>query len=382
MKAQGYENLVGHKRFQALMTCYVFSNEEMDELVNLLMFNSRAVWSDVVDAAYDEMLIPNQKPSNEKRSQMQEAGDPIPHHYIPRKPHPNGLLAWVLATKSSLTRLPFCLWIVPDYGCPTVSARDGLRKVMAQWDGRKLHFVTDAAVGGFTLIDEIAKWGGWLTSSISQNSSPWLWRLLARDTPYLRWNACFLESGVIASLYFGVDATNRRCRHHLITNAFTSNQDHVSFSSLAQADNTQPSPYSNSYLRSQKVPELRAICATHKIAPGRRNKHQLIEHMEQVLQPSNQSIFASTLQTITSTSYSDNPVHHNHYHATFNSVDLSDRNWHRFKWSFRTNHWRTKMFLACEKCALHNTCTLFNEHIRMGLVEYRNQIIDFLLSAD
>jgi len=75
--------------------------------------------------------------------------------YTPRKPHKNGLLAWVMATKSYETNKPYVLDIIPHLlklRNPFVSGQDSIREFMNRWaHPNKVHIVADAAFGSMKL---------------------------------------------------------------------------------------------------------------------------------------------------------------------------------------------------------------------------------------
>lgn len=75
----------------------------MAALGKLIREASQKLFTPGPDVAADEHTIPLKKPTEEVALAAQKAGDPIPHHYIKRKPHPNCVVIWGLATKSSKT---------------------------------------------------------------------------------------------------------------------------------------------------------------------------------------------------------------------------------------------------------------------------------------
>jgi hypothetical protein len=49
----------------------------------------------------DEGLFPYQ-PAKETKAKAEALGEPIPTMYIPRKPHPNGLLVYMVSSENNL----------------------------------------------------------------------------------------------------------------------------------------------------------------------------------------------------------------------------------------------------------------------------------------
>lgn len=75
---------------------------------------SKYYWTPGPEVVVDESIYEYEVKSYIKKKYEDEK-DPIPHHYIPRKPHPNGLLSWTVATKSFHTKLTYILDIIPHY---------------------------------------------------------------------------------------------------------------------------------------------------------------------------------------------------------------------------------------------------------------------------
>jgi hypothetical protein len=105
---------MGQQRFFVLRRSIVPSNEIFDQLVSMWVKNSQNYWTPGPQISVDETIFAYQVKS-ETKEQYIEDKDPAPVHYIPRKPHPNGLFAWVAATKSNATNKPFVLDIIPHY---------------------------------------------------------------------------------------------------------------------------------------------------------------------------------------------------------------------------------------------------------------------------
>ena len=201
------------------------------------------------------------------------------------------------------------------------------------------------------------------------------------DTQENQWNACIQQDNIVASLLNGNDQEGRRI-HRVLSNAFSTTQPLVPFNALTAELAPLPSPYTQAYLEEQTVPNLRALCTENRVKPSGRNKAALIQHMLEVLSPSNQSVFSHCLKDITDTSHAEPSPIHPFYKKNFNAVDLHDKQWYIIPWGFRINHWRIKMFIGQQKSALLNSWTLFNEFQRLPLIDFRLAIITHLLSAN
>lgn len=86
----------------------------------------------------------------------------------------------------------------------------------------KPHIVTDSAFGSLQLFDEVEKWGGRLTSSISINKESWLWSLMGKNMPHHAWRAAISSKGVIASLHKDHDVDRAKVvSQQVFTNGFS-----------------------------------------------------------------------------------------------------------------------------------------------------------------
>ncbi len=106
---QNFAKLKKKEQFEVLFHATKF-------LTNLSIWvkSSQNYWTPGPQISVDETIFAYRVKS-ETKEQYIEDRDPAPVHYIPRKPHPNGLFAWVAATKSTATNKPFVLDIIPHY---------------------------------------------------------------------------------------------------------------------------------------------------------------------------------------------------------------------------------------------------------------------------
>jgi len=114
VKNEADVEFMGLNRYSAIKSCIRPSNDEFDLLVEDWIQCSNNHWTPGTVVAVDEALFAYQV-RKEVKEEYENRKDPIPMHYIPRKPHKNGLLAWVLATKSDHTNKPYVLDMIPHY---------------------------------------------------------------------------------------------------------------------------------------------------------------------------------------------------------------------------------------------------------------------------
>lgn len=125
-------------------------------------------------------------------------GDCPIRRYIPRKPHPNGLLVYGLSGYFNVGQhqLPYVLDFEPYTLNNLVSAQDAMMALHSRLRRRKPslkpHLVVDSAFGSFDRLRELQAAGGNATMSMVPTVKPWLWELLDYG--------CGVDEGRMASL--------------------------------------------------------------------------------------------------------------------------------------------------------------------------------------
>jgi len=112
------------------------------------------------EVAFDEALYgffsSHHEPHTDNSCKMcREGMEPCPQRYIPRKPHPNGLLAYHGGIK--MMGLPYIVWILPDCNAVwKVNPRDAAAAMVRDFSkfyGHSPHVTMDAGFSGTDLID-------------------------------------------------------------------------------------------------------------------------------------------------------------------------------------------------------------------------------------
>lgn len=104
--------------------------------------------------------------------------------YIPRKPHPNGLLVYGLAGYFIMGQhqLPYTLDFEPYVLDNRVGAQEAMMVLYSRILGRfphlKPHLVVDSAFGSFEKLSDIVNSGGNATMSMPANVESWVWETL------------------------------------------------------------------------------------------------------------------------------------------------------------------------------------------------------------
>lgn len=127
--------------------------------------------------------------------------------YIPRKPHPNGLLVYGMAGYFNVgqDKLPFVLDFEPYFLQNEVSAQEAMIRLHSRLRKRKQypkpHLVVDSAFGSFDRLTEIKEAGGEATMSMAANVKPWLWELLDWNCGIDEGRAAVLADGTVVSSF-------------------------------------------------------------------------------------------------------------------------------------------------------------------------------------
>lgn len=196
--------------------------------------------SNVSTVTIDEH-INGYQPSHKTKEKAVERGEPIPVVYIPRKPHPNGLLIYLMCSyvdhpQQNNKRLPFVIDIEPHLKVGDVSPEQTVRTFMNRYifysycehlycyryPGHwvKPHIVGDSAFGSFNMIQEIENWGGLGTLAISRTESPWLWNTLDQNLSPNHWRAA-KKNSIVSSLHVIVDDNDKMVTQQIVSNGFT-----------------------------------------------------------------------------------------------------------------------------------------------------------------
>lgn len=413
-------SLLGLHRFEMIMRCLIPTTEEFLQLFSVMREANRRCWTGEGLVVLDETLYEYQ-PSAETRSEFERNLDPIPVVFIPRKPHQHGLLNYQLVTRSSRTRLPYVIDFEPKITLE-VTPRSAMFSIVSRWDAKlpALHLVADSAFSGITAVADLGKKGLRVTCSMSSNEQKLVWELLEKGLLPNSWRACRRKDGIIMSVYRSGDA--EEAMHHLINSSFynpppntappfiptsavppqsqnSPPQSNVprNFPSQSRTSSQTPSPlpipapppFQAAVRRSFTLPallkmtlhELRELAKRNNVRPGGKkevlanrivnlcNPPALqVDKQNAVLDDANRAIHLSI------------PPHHSLYRANFNGVDLHNRYWYRFPFSFRCCNWRSKMVLSILGSAVVNAWVLACEDAEFDLSVFRVTLSHNLLS--
>ena len=335
----------------------------------------------------------NITPAQSPKKEAEDRFDPIPVVYMPRKPNPNGLLAYGLATKSAKTRLPFIVDFEPYLApCEELGSREALKRMISRCTYPKESFqiVADSAFSGVEFLQEMKKIGVLMTVS-SKTGGDGVWKLLDRKLKFGHWKACGSGDGLLFSSQRNTPES-RDTVHHLTTTGFSFGRDPyyenpestvptTSSPKISAIAPTEPPLYSKEVLRKMKVVELKDLAKEKKIKV-KGKKENMVEKILVMLAPTEAETTKqdATLKKFDELTFTGLAIHHDLYRSTFNSIDIHDRHWNSCKYTFALLSWRSKMLLSILGSAVINAWVLLRENHEISLREFRTQVVGAILA--
>jgi hypothetical protein len=165
---------IGWNRYRTLLSCYEPNNEEFGLLENAFRTTFQECWIPGRQIAVDESVW-SYCPGKVVLDGCRREGIRIPLVYIPRKPHPNGMMAYLLACTSHSTGLPFVLDFELHRNFPQISAVASAKAFLARWPyPTKMDLVADSAFGSFNTLTHLQEMGHDGTLSVPLKTKTWL----------------------------------------------------------------------------------------------------------------------------------------------------------------------------------------------------------------
>ena len=175
---------MGYDRFQTLMAALQPDLDEFLQISDLIKIRFQKLISQVSVITEDELLIGYQS-SKQVKERSETIGEPIPIVYMPRKPHPIGLLNYLLVTyvddpiKIGKKR-PYILDLQPHIQSGDTSLIEITSNFLNRWTlPDRPHFIGDSAFGSLDAIQAIADWGGRSTFAMKEIVQSELWAILS-----------------------------------------------------------------------------------------------------------------------------------------------------------------------------------------------------------
>ena len=270
-----------------------------------------------------------------------------PKRYIPRKPHPNGLLCY-FSTFKTAKGLPFVFDLEPDLKKDeSLNPKSVILEIASRWTWNlTCNVVADAAFHSQNVLEEFQD-DLHLTVSVNRHHKQWLFELLERYCPDDKWIAVSQRNHIWSVLRSG-EAT-----HFMATNAFSP------ISKLHPA--TAPvSHILSSNLMSLSKADL-SNRATQLGLPSPKEKKDIADLLSRAASITDANL-AQIEGELLRASQSSPCLHHSHYHDQFNGVDLIDRYWYQLQHKkAMISRWESKYLLSLLEVGVVNAFSLFRE---------------------
>jgi hypothetical protein len=259
-----------------------------------------------------------------------------------------------------------------------VSAQESLKRMVQRLNIEvPVHLVADAAFGTESMISWCQAHKVNSTFSISTRESDYVWKLLERNLGQGQWCGC-AKGNVLYSVYRAT-ADQDDAVHHLITTGFSFEIPPIiahTIGSPSQQPVTPQEPLVTvDFLMEKKLKELQEMAIKERIRTSG-TKRKLAERIISICHPSSsqQNERKALLEKIDQTKFATEPIHHDYYRSNFNCVDLVNRLWYQFCFSFHVYDWRQKMLLSILSTGVINSWVLYNENVKSTLKSFRIDI--------
>lgn len=152
------------------------------------------------------------------------------HVYIPRKPHPNGLLSYGLSGYTAVMKLPMLLDMEPWVPSNKLTARESAEALVDRFriahPHLQPHIVMDSLFGSFSDVRKYYAKGVLVTMSMAQKPKSWLWDMLGWRCPLNSGRASLLPLDennhyFLASLYHTRTESDKIVDIRTVTSAFS-----------------------------------------------------------------------------------------------------------------------------------------------------------------
>ena len=144
-----------------------------------------------------------------------------PKRFIPRKPHPNGLVVYHAAFDTQ--HGPYLYDLEPDLLVNSpLNPRDALMNIATRWSNDiSLHLTTDAGFTDYDLFSNFLTKGIYLTSSFNSGHKLWLYDFLYKICPPQSAVAVSDKNGIVWSLLRSTEE-KKEAVHFVVISAFIS----------------------------------------------------------------------------------------------------------------------------------------------------------------
>ena len=371
-----YKISFSYTRFQAINSNFILSNESLNHLCYLIGLQNYKLVSSLDILTVDECVI-GYKPRSETKEYFKNNYDEIPLVYIPRKPHPNGLLIYLTSTEIFIpgrkNKIPFVLDLFPHLNNGfNMTPSSSLLKIILNFPEniKKPIIVCDAAFGSLDMAQKIIEWGGDFHFSISSNREKNIWNVLSYKLLSNKSRVCKnLNNNFIFSCMM-TESEKIFSYKNIMSSFFECSEIPIYDSS---SDSQKFPIYFEKKLKKMSRNDIRDICKKFDLmVPSKMKKKDLVSivfnkskeinlkgsRKKELIFKLNENFF-----------FENNPLH-SFYRLHFNNVDLVNSFYYATEDHHNYKNWRFKMIKSILRFGIINSWIL-------SLVEKNSKLIDF-----
>lgn len=382
---------LGVRRFKMIKTGLNPSITELVEICSLFSTAAKSVISSISLVVIDEHMN-KYEPKKEAKNKAEDLQEPIPVQYIPRKPHPNGLLVYLLASHvvnplyDNDSVLPFVVDFEPHLTSGDCGPQKALKACLERWNlQEKPSIIGDAAFGSEEMVEYIRKWGATSTFSININQKPFLWSVLQSNLPPDHWKyAVVKDSGVYACTHCLISSTNSIINQQIFTNMVAGFEDEdINEESIESEQESDPEDeelslipkYTLETLEKLTVKALRDISKQFNIKQGKK-KADLIEKILRRVSSvhDNLSGLKEFIRSSEDSIFPDPSPIHTLYGDHFNIVDIADKYWYTVNDGHRNEQWKSHLFLGLVRFQILNCWVMGNSVMPESWTTFRENL--------
>ena len=363
------------KRFQTINNNFDLENESISTVCSLLSKQSYNLISSLDILTVDECLI-GYKPRFETKEKYKKIFDEIPLVYIPRKPHPNGLLIYLSSTgvmvPGKKNKVPFILNLFPNLNIGFgMTPSSSVLKLLLDFPEnlKKPIIVCDVAFGSINLGSKILDWGGDFHFSMSSNHEKNIWSVLSHKLLIDKSRVCKNSNNNFIFSCMMIESSEKNISFQNIMSSFFVSSENPS-TEFSLIENFPI--YSERELKKLKRDDLRNICKDFKIEVPKKLKKNLVSIIYKTSKDFNLkgSRKKELLFNLNENFFSENNLLHNFYRLHFNNVDLADALFYKTEDHHNYTSWRFKLIKGIMRFGIINCWVA-------SLTQKNSRILDF-----
>jgi len=358
-----------------------------------------------------------------------------PQRFIPRKPHPNGLLTYPAAVKTQ--KGPYLVDVEIDHRVDALNPRAALQRLAERWSfcwGNLCHVIFDAGFSGELPQLILGDLNLRYTASFNQGHKKWLFDVLKKYCQLNKSLAVIDRNNIVWSVKRSLEG-----EHFLVTTAFTpqrlkpsalftedqvkslskigirglsflanylgvpfitdeyelahnmsmkineivTNDQEYDVEQLEEAEQDGEEVQEQQQQVSEDIsamsrPELNVLARKLKIKVANKSKTALLQDIMKVKNTNLSKIAQVKNDLVDGNQASDD--HHQKYRECFNAIDLHDRLWYSLQNHHKNVNWRSKLVISLLISSVINSHVMYKHYENIGLIQFAEELAIDLLS--